>query len=371
MKSASALAQIRQLCNLGLPGATVMPELLGAIRHLVPSDWAGFFWVDERGDMLDLYSERMLSPVHMGSYFARFYDSAPHRFRERFLARSAGHDSVISFTPDDTFECSEYYQEILLPLEAHHTLYAIIGHGGRAFGQLSLYRSRSQRPFGEAERSQLAGVIRYLSYVLAAPPTETSSEPSDFRGSEQEALVVCNAKGEVQEASAKAFGLLARAGGKQINRQTIRSEVAETGAHLLTRVLKSIDPPDDSTSGRLDRYVDNRWGRFRLRAYSLDGPGAGERFGIVIEQQTHYLVRLVVAMGHFPLSAQQREVALLIAQGLSNAEIASLMGVSANTASYHIKQLFQKLNASDRDDAVARIEAAARNSSPQSISWSK
>jgi DNA-binding NarL/FixJ family response regulator len=56
-----------------------------------------------------------------------------------------------------------------------------------------------------------------------------------------------------------------------------------------------------------------------------------------------------------PLSAQQREVALLLAQGLTNGEIATTMGVTINTASYHVKQLFAKLDAHDRAEAIARI----------------
>jgi hypothetical protein len=35
----------RQICCLGLPGELLMASLLPALRELVPSDSAAFFWV--------------------------------------------------------------------------------------------------------------------------------------------------------------------------------------------------------------------------------------------------------------------------------------------------------------------------------------
>jgi DNA-binding CsgD family transcriptional regulator len=52
------------------------------------------------------------------------------------------------------------------------------------------------------------------------------------------------------------------------------------------------------------------------------------------------------------LSPQQREVALLLVRGLTNEEIAAQLGLSANTASYHVKQVFAHLDVHGRE-AVA------------------
>jgi DNA-binding NarL/FixJ family response regulator len=55
------------------------------------------------------------------------------------------------------------------------------------------------------------------------------------------------------------------------------------------------------------------------------------------------------------LSPKQREVALGLAKGSSNREIAAAMGVSINTVGYHIKQLFQRLDSHDRQQMIAKI----------------
>ena len=54
MKHSSVRARIRQLCCLGLPGELLIASLLPTLRELVPSDSAGFFWVDARGEMQNL-----------------------------------------------------------------------------------------------------------------------------------------------------------------------------------------------------------------------------------------------------------------------------------------------------------------------------
>jgi len=60
-------------------------------------------------------------------------------------------------------------------------------------------------------------------------------------------------------------------------------------------------------------------------------------------------------MHNLALPPQQREVALLIAQGRSNQEIAAALNVSPNTASYHVKQLFLRLDAHERTEALQKI----------------
>jgi hypothetical protein len=51
-----------------------MASLLPALRELVPSDSAAFFWVDSRGEMQNLYAERLLPAEVMSLYFERYYE---------------------------------------------------------------------------------------------------------------------------------------------------------------------------------------------------------------------------------------------------------------------------------------------------------
>jgi DNA-binding NarL/FixJ family response regulator len=54
------------------------------------------------------------------------------------------------------------------------------------------------------------------------------------------------------------------------------------------------------------------------------------------------------------LSAREREVLRLIADGQSNKQIARSLGIAERTVKFHVTSLFQKLDADNRAQAVAR-----------------
>ncbi len=58
---------------------------------------------------------------------------------------------------------------------------------------------------------------------------------------------------------------------------------------------------------------------------------------------------------HLGLTARESEVAALLAEGLSNHEIADSLFISEHTVKSHLKSIFQKTGATSRTRAVARI----------------
>ena len=58
-----------------------------------------------------------------------------------------------------------------------------------------------------------------------------------------------------------------------------------------------------------------------------------------------------------PLSAREREVLQLIAQGRTNREIAESLFVTEHTVKYHVTSLFNRLDVTSRAEAVARAAA--------------
>lgn len=54
-----------------------------------------------------------------------------------------------------------------------------------------------------------------------------------------------------------------------------------------------------------------------------------------------------------PLTPRERDVIALLAEGLSNKEIGSRLGISPDTAKFHVGRVIDKLDATGRTDAVA------------------
>jgi DNA-binding CsgD family transcriptional regulator len=54
-----------------------------------------------------------------------------------------------------------------------------------------------------------------------------------------------------------------------------------------------------------------------------------------------------------PLTPRELEVFELVGKGLSNRDIAGVLGISAHTAKYHVAQILAKVNAATRAEAVA------------------
>ena len=70
-------------------------------------------------------------------------------------------------------------------------------------------------------------------------------------------------------------------------------------------------------------------------------------------------------LSRFGLTDREREVALLVAEGRSNPEIAKILFISAKTASVHVSNILAKLGASGRVEAAAlinRLDAAEKSS---------
>ncbi len=54
-----------------------------------------------------------------------------------------------------------------------------------------------------------------------------------------------------------------------------------------------------------------------------------------------------------PLSQREREVLALVAQGLTNAQIAERLVTSEHTVKFHLQNIYQKLNVANRTEAAA------------------
>ncbi len=352
-KQDAVRAHIRQIACLGVSGESAMPALLRSIRQLVPCDSAGFFWVDAKGDMTRLYAERMLTPELMNLYFERHYDGAEYPFRKGFQSRAKGAKLVTSGAPDAKLLNSSYYDEILRTLDAYHVLHAVIRDQGDALGLLSLYRDKGSKPFEEIDRQEIAQITKYVAHAVRRPAPIV--EVPQLEG--VEGLVVVAANGEVRSGKSSALLLLSRATVGLPGPKARPLTLGDTAPMPVPRLLGMLQEAMLGLEGPPPRVQhQTSAGTFELSAYALtEIRGRASEIAIHIRPRESQLIRFADAMLAIDLPLQQREVALAIVQGKSNVEIAEALNISRNTASYHVKQLFARLDAHDRASVMARI----------------
>lgn len=333
----SVRVTLRQLCKLALPGPLLLPSLLPVLRDLVPASHAGFFFCDERGSITNLYAERMLEPGAMAGYHDQHSNQ---QFRRQYLARVTADRpvSMRSVRPDE--RGGAYFRDVLQPLGIAHFLYAIVRHAGRPIGQLSLYRSEDSVAFDSGDAQALESVLHYLGEALAVPAPPVHRERQDQVV--EEGLALLSNEGRVLYFDANWPRLVRLAHGNTINPAQAMAE-RETLPRFIAAVLSAVISAPNAL-----HMVSTTWGQFTFRRHAVSSAEGEQAVALLLSRLAAQPLRLAQGAAALGLSPQQREVAVLMARGLSNQEIAQELGITGNTAGYHAKLVFERLGVHER-----------------------
>lgn len=355
MARARDVAFIHKLCSLELTPQVVMPTLLAALRVVIPSHSAGVFWVDDAGEMIALYAERMLPPDAMAAYHEHYYRHSEDGFVAAFRRRSEAADPVTRHSFAEAEHQSGYFRNVLARLDAYHVLYGILRKGGRPIAQLSLYRGRDDGPFGSDAASTLRLLLGHLGLAVARGPVP---QPRDDSIMVEESLGVVDARGRVISGTDTWLRLVRLAAIDRVSPRDARQEAPIIEAFLERTSKEALDLASAaSASHQISR--ETNWGRFEIRAYCLvDRLGhRADQVGVLVRRGEPRTLTLIRGAANSPLSPQQREVAVHLAEGRTNPEIARFLGLSANTVQYHVKQVYGRLDVVERaavGDALLR-----------------
>jgi DNA-binding CsgD family transcriptional regulator len=347
----------------------IVPALMRVLCHEAHSDAGVVLWFDSRGEVANLYAQNLPPPGQMAAWFAPSEPPSAASLLPLTARVRLWRSELVEICADDDVEGRPNVDPRPEPFCPHRHLCAmamptgdpmqrlccaVVRHGAPV-ASLMLYRPATATPFSSEERTAVKAAGRYLSLNGHSALANTSA--AMYRASGERALLLCEPEGQIARASVNGYGMLAQASGCPINRKTIPDELERAGRDLIRHLLaEAAHRAARDTHGK-DGGVTliNAWGLFRMHVFwGPSGP-----LGVLVERVEHLLVRLVAAMWHLDLSVQQGEVLLLLAQGLSHDRIADRMGVSHNTADYHIRQLYSKLGTHTREDAIAHLLDAA------------
>jgi DNA-binding CsgD family transcriptional regulator len=159
-------------------------------------------------------------------------------------------------------------------------------------------------------------------------------------------MVVLGPRDEVELVTPPARDLLASLRSEGVDPTSVPSAVLSLAGFARVRAAEPAAPPPAVA-------VPTRSGWITLHA-SLPEGLAGGRVAIVLERSASPEATAVRLEAH-GVTAREREVAVLLAQGRTNPEIAEALVLSPYTVQDHIKSLFEKTGVSSRQELVARI----------------
>ncbi|MTE17466.1 hypothetical protein GLP40_32620 [Nocardia sp. CT2-14] len=264
-----------------------------------------------------------------------------NQFRE--LARAKTPAAGLHETTGGAPESSLRWRELLQPLGITDELRAVFRDRDDCWGTLVAYR-RGGAPFTAADVELVTAVSPLIADGLrrcmlrdatTVPPAVPA--PQDAPG-----VLLADAGGRIVETTAQARRWLSRIA----DPGTVPSAVRSVAAAARAAAAGAADLP---AQARLP-CRDGGW--LLLHGSSLDADA--ERVAIVVEsaRQAHLADVMVRAYG---LTPREREITELILHGLSTADIAARLHITAYTVQDHLKSILAKVDVTSRRDLVAEL----------------
>jgi DNA-binding CsgD family transcriptional regulator len=243
-------------------------------------------------------------------------------------------------------ETSARYRDVLLPADIPHELRAAFVIRGRVWGAVHLARRAASGPFQQEDADTLAAVTTAIGRGIRASLRFDAARR--VTGVDAPGLIVLGPIDDVELITPPARELLAA-----ISTDAATYAEGELPAAVLSLAsfVRAAPPAAHAASNVVTVPADDGW--VTLHA-SQPGGANDRRIAIVIERATAAR-SATVRLEAFGATAREREVATLLARGLSRAEIAEALVLSPHTVEDHTKSLYEKLGVASRQELVAHV----------------
>lgn len=235
-------------------------------------------------------------------------------------------------------EQSARYRAVLGPADIPHELRAAFLIRGRVWGAVHIARRAASGAFEQHDADKLALLTGAIAEAIRTSLRFDAARR--VTGAEAPGLVLLGADGGVEMITPPARDLLdAMDGGP-----------AEVPSALLALASFVRSGRGDPVSGAIVTAPSAAgWLTLHASLQAADG-----RVAIVVERATGMQSAALRLEAH-GATAREREVATMLARGLTNAEIAEALVLSPHTVSDHLKNLFEKVGVATRQELVARV----------------
>ena len=346
--------EIAVLGARGLPRNDYFVELAPRLRRVIESDATCWHTLDPQTRLLT--SDEPTELIERGVFTAEGAVAAGELLvRSEYLVedRNTFAELASRRVPVGTLdqamrghpERSARYRDLLEPAGIPHELRAAFLLRGRVWGAVHIARRETSGAFSQRDADALARVAGAIAEGIRGSLRFDAAR----RGSGEEApgLIVLDGAGEIELLTVPARRMI-----ESIGSDALVYGEGELPSSVLALASFTRNHEAMRNAGGNVVTVPGRDGWITLHASRPDH--AGDRVAIVIEPASGPRSATLRLEAH-GATAREREVATLMARGLTNPEIAEALVLSPHTVQDHVKSLFDKLGVGSRQELVARV----------------
>lgn len=322
--------------------------VLEGIRRIIPYESAAFFLVNP-----DLQYKEPLFRDLDSSWFDRYsdyYEGMDIYKKTVFTGGIPPVDRSSDYLDYSEWGRNEHRADFLLPQGIYHLACLQVIDGSALVGEISLHRGKNQQDFSDGEMDALLLLHQHINSAYARirlihQRDELLDLVKTVHLRENSGLILFDGNFRVVNYNRAAAALFSPSGSGDGFIDHLRGELKGRGR-------EAVFPPGGTARAGLCR---GSYRRLSYRSTAVSDSG-GELFYLVLVEDVSCRDGGVPdELDGYRITRREREIAGLILQGKTNADIRGQLFISENTLKTHIKQLYSKLNVKNRSGMVFKL----------------
>ena len=333
---------IVKACHSGLPVDRLRAEVLSGLGRVLPADAVWWAAVDP-ATLLFTDTFGVAIPADATGYFVEneFLHDDFNKWSE--LSRDPVGVRSLSQATAGTLERSERYRDVFEPLGLGDELRTVLRVRGTTWGLLCLHREAG-RDYSRTEAAWIRRLAPHLAEAMRVALLVRGLEGSEHDGAP--GLIVLSPTGDIVGSNPAGERWMDELGTASGDRGAAPIEVQSVAASLRSLLAGDAAPP------RL--RIRTKAGRWIVLHASWMHVAGEEAIAVIVEEAMPTEVAPLIMLA-YGLTERERAVTGLVSSGLSTAEIATELHITADTVQDHLKSIFRKTGAGSRMELVATI----------------
>lgn len=360
MKSSTALATLRELGELDLPGKTLLPLLNETLREAVGFDSACFSWTDGECNVVDT---NFLSGKELEEAAFRYYQAYANTKEKEYI--KSLRELMLSGSSFDSSEeygsnylNSPLYNEVNNPAGMHHFMRIPVMDGMNPVGCMAIGRPQGSKKFSDREKEFVRQASSLISHLLCK---RSDSLPEGEEESGECGMLIGNMQGNVDHFDMNGLRLLCLATQTPYYRGSADMDF-KWAKPVIMNLISQLKKPT-SLHGTPFISLRNDSGIYQIRAWKLyrSASQQADRINIQISRMIPRKLWFFQSPLLRELPPKEKRVCLLLLHGLPVKGIEKALGISPHGVNYHLRNLYARLGISRREELYPLIIGSIRN----------